>query len=124
MTGKKYKDISDYIKSSPKEVRGILKEIRQTIAKAIPKAEEAIKYQIPTFRLNGKNLLHFAAWKKHIGFYPTPSAAFKFKKELEKYEKTKGTIKFPLNKPMPLGLIAKIAKFRAVETLAKIKKVY
>ena len=96
----------------------ILKEIRATIKAAAPEAEEKISYQMPTFFLNG-NLVHFAAFKKHIGFYPTPTGIEKFKKELSVYEGAKGSVQFPLDKPMPYALITKIVKFRVKENLAK-----
>jgi len=112
------KDIDEYIGMFPKEVRIILESLRQTIRKAAPEAEETINYQIPTYKLNG-NLVHFAAYKRHIGFYPTPSGIEAFKKELSVYEGAKGSVKFPLNKPLPLDLISKIVKFRVMENLEK-----
>jgi uncharacterized protein YdhG (YjbR/CyaY superfamily) len=87
------------------------------ILKATPHAEEKISYQIPTFKLKGKNLIHFAAYKKHIGFYPTPSGITAFKAELESYECAKGSVKFPLDKPLPLELILRMVKFRVEEIL-------
>jgi uncharacterized protein YdhG (YjbR/CyaY superfamily) len=120
-TGQKApQNIDEYIAGFPLDVQGILEKIRMTIRKAAPQAEETIKYQIPTFTLNG-NLVHFAAFKKHIGFYPTPTGTEKFKKELAVYESAKGSIKFPLDRPMPFGLISKIVKFRVRENLAKTK---
>ncbi len=117
--------INDYIGLFPKKVQEILKKIRATIKKAAPQAEETINYQIPTFTLKG-NLVHFAAFKGHIGFYPTPSGIEAFKKELSLYEGAKGSVKFPLNKPIPYALIRKIVLFRVKENLeraeAKIKK--
>ena len=89
-----------------------------TIRKAAPAAEETIKYQIPTFTLKG-NLVHFASYKKHIGFYPAPRGIGKFKKELSIYGSGKGTLKFPLDKPIPFDLISKIVKFRVKETLKR-----
>jgi uncharacterized protein YdhG (YjbR/CyaY superfamily) len=112
--------IDEYIAGFPPDLQEILEKIRLTIRQAAPKAEEAIKYQIPTFTLNG-NLVHFAAFKKHIGFYPTPTGTEKFKKELAAYESAKGSIKFPLDRPIPFGLISKIVKFRVKENLAKTK---
>lgn len=117
----KFKDIDEYIANSPREVQGILKKIRATVRKAAPGAEEKISYQMPTFALKGKNLVHFAAFKHHIGFYPVPSGIAKFKKELSAYEGGKGSVKFPLDAPIPYDLIAKIVKFRAEETLKKAK---
>jgi uncharacterized protein YdhG (YjbR/CyaY superfamily) len=110
--------IDQYIARFPPDVQKILGKVRETIRKAAPDAEEAIKYQIPTFVLNG-NLVHFAAFKKHIGFYPTPSAIVEFKEELSKYEGAKGSVQFPIDQPMPLALITKIVKFRVKEALSK-----
>jgi uncharacterized protein YdhG (YjbR/CyaY superfamily) len=110
--------IDEYIATFPKEIQKILEEIRATIKAAAPDAEEKISYQMPTFTLNG-NLAHFAAFKKHIGFYPTPTGIEKFKKELSAYEGAKGSVQFPLDKPIPYDLISKIVKFRAKENLAK-----
>jgi uncharacterized protein YdhG (YjbR/CyaY superfamily) len=110
--------IDKYIKSFPKEIQKILQKLRETIIKLAPQAEEDISYGIPTFKLNG-NLVHFAAFKNHIGFFPTPSGVIQFKKELTQYETSKGTIKFPLNKPIPYDLIKEIVKFRVKENLRK-----
>jgi uncharacterized protein YdhG (YjbR/CyaY superfamily) len=112
--------IDDYIARFPDDVQTILQQVRQTIRKAAPDAAEAIKYQIPTFVLNG-NLVHFAAFAKHIGFYPTPSGITAFEKELSGYQSAKGSVQFPLNKPLPLGLIRKIVAFRVKESRAKEK---
>jgi len=112
--------IDDYIAGFPKEIRTILTKIRSTIRKAAPQAEEAIKYQIPTFVQHG-NLVHFAAYKHHIGFYPTSKAIVKFEKELSAYAGAKGTVRSPLDKPIPLGLISKIVKSRVRDNLAKEK---
>jgi uncharacterized protein YdhG (YjbR/CyaY superfamily) len=115
--------IDEYIAGFPKEVQKLLEQVRATIKKAAPKAEEAIKYAIPTFILHG-NLVHFGGYKSHIGFYPAPSGIEAFKKELSAYEGAKGSIKFPIDKPLPLSLISKIVKFRVQENkhLAKSKK--
>ena len=112
------KNIDEYIAGFPQEVRGILKKIRATIRAAAPDAEEAIKYRMPTFILEG-NLVHFAAFKKHIGFYPTPTGIEKFKDELSVYEGAKGSVRFPLEEPVPFGLISKIVKLRVKENLEK-----
>lgn len=114
-------NIDDYIVLFPADVQKLLKKLRSTIAKAAPEAEEAISYAIPTFRLNG-NLVHFAANKSHIGFYPGPSAVVEFKKELKDYKTSKGTIQFPLDEPLPLDLVAMIVKFRVAENMEKKKK--
>ena len=116
----KASSIDEYIKSFPKEIQDILQQIRITIRKAAPNAEEAISQAIPTFKLNG-NLVHFAAFKNHIGFYPAPKSNVAFKKELSVYKGGKGTVQFPLDKPMPLNLITKIVKFRVKENLKKEK---
>lgn len=112
--------IDEYIAGFPDDIQKLLQTMRTTIRKAAPQAEEAIKYAIPTFVLNG-NLVHFAAFKNHIGFYPAPRGIEAFKKELTKYEGSKGTIKFPLDKPLPVGLIGKIVKFRVQDNLKKAK---
>ncbi|TFG23017.1 MAG: hypothetical protein EU533_03600 [Promethearchaeota archaeon] len=109
-----YKTIDEYIDAFPKDVKEILIKLRQVIRKAAPEAKEAISYQMPTFKLNG-NLVHFAGYKKHIGFYPTPSAIEEFKKELGSFETSKGTIKFPLNKPIPFDLVRRIVEYRVLE---------
>jgi len=111
-------EIDKFIASYPNEVQEILNKVRATIREAAPEAEETINYGIPTFTLRG-NLVHFSAFKTHIGFYPTPSGVEKFKKELSKYEWAKGSVKFPLDKPIPYALISKIVKFRVKENLAK-----
>ncbi|HKP35576.1 MAG TPA: DUF1801 domain-containing protein [Pyrinomonadaceae bacterium] len=112
--------IDEYIAEFPKEIQTILTKIRLTVRKAAPQAAEAIKYGIPTYVLNG-NLLHFAAYKNHIGLYPTSKAIVKFKKELSPYAGAKGTVRFPLDKPIPLGLISKIVKSRVKDNLTKVK---
>jgi len=109
------RNIDEYIARCPPGVQETLQRIRAAIRAAAPEAEEAMKYQIPTFVLNG-NLVHFAAFKKHIGFYPAPSGIAAFKKELSAYEGAKGSVQFPLDKPMPLALITKIVKFRVKES--------
>jgi uncharacterized protein YdhG (YjbR/CyaY superfamily) len=112
------KDIDEYIAGFPRDVQEVLKRIRATIKRAAPDAEEAIKYRIPTFVLN-ENLVHFAAFKKHIGFYPTPSGIEEFKDELSPYKSAKGSVQFPFDKAMPFGLIERIVKFRVKEARAK-----
>lgn len=106
-----HKNIDAYIASFPVEVREVLETVRATIQKAAPKAEEVISYDIPTFRLNG-NLVHFAGYAKHIGFYPGAAGIEAFQKEIASYKSAKGSVQFPLDKPMPLGLITKIVKYR------------
>jgi uncharacterized protein YdhG (YjbR/CyaY superfamily) len=95
--------------------------MRQTIRKAAPSSVEAISYQMPTFKLNGKNLVHFAAFKNHIGFYPIPSGITAFKKELSVYKQGKGSVQFPLDQPMPYDLVKRIAIYRVKETLETSK---
>ena len=112
------KTIDEYIAGFPREVQEILERIRKTIRAAAPDAEEKISYQMPTFTLKG-NLVHFAAFKKHIGFYPTSTGIAKFRKELAAYESAKGSVQFPFDKPIPYGLISKIVKFRVKEDLAR-----
>lgn len=111
-------DIDDYIARFPQRIQEILQTIRATIREAAPEAEETISYQMPTFTLKG-NLVHFAAFKNHIGFYPTPTGTEKFQEQLSVYKGGKGSIKFPLDQPMPLALISEIVKFRVEENLAK-----
>ena len=110
--------IDEYIAEYPAEVQARLEKIRATIRKAAPQARERISYAIPTFSQCG-NIVHFAAYEHHIGFYPGASAVKQFKKELAAYESAKGSVQFPLNRPVPLGLIGKIARFRVKENLAK-----
>src|SRR5215203_200439 len=112
--------IDDYIAGFPKEIQAILEQIRTTIKQAAPEAKEAIKYAMPTFILHG-NLVHYAAFKNHIGFYPVPSGIEAFKKELAVYKGAKGSVQFPLDQPMPLDLISKIVKFRVKENSGKQK---
>ena len=113
-----FKTIDGYIKTFPEDIQSILERMRQTIRKAAPEAVEAISYQIPTFKLNG-NLVHFAAFKNHIGFYPTSSGIEAFKKELSPYKGGKGSVQFPIDKPIPYDLVKKIVMFRAKENLKK-----
>jgi len=112
--------IDEYISGFPDDIQTLLQQIRVTIREAAPEAEEAIKYAMPTFVLNG-NLVHFAAFKHHIGFYPVPSGIEEFKKELSVYKGAKGSVQFPLDQPMPLELITKIVKFRVSENMKKAK---
>lgn len=116
--------IDEYIAGFPKNVQEILESVRSSIQKAAPGATETISYAIPTFTLNGKHIVHFAAFKTHIGFYATPTGHTAFEKELSKYKQGKGSVQFPLDAPMPLSLITKIAKFRLkeVKELLKAKK--
>lgn len=113
-----FKSIDEYILQFPLEIQGILKKLRLVIKEAAPEAEEKISYQMPTFSLYG-NLVHFAAWKNHIGFYPTSSGMNAFKQELSEYKGTRGSIHFPLTKPLPYELISRIVKFRVTENIKK-----
>ncbi|MDZ4663486.1 MAG: DUF1801 domain-containing protein [Bacteroidota bacterium] len=114
MISNKPKNIEEYISGFPKDIQKILQQIRSTIQKAAPKAEEKMSYGMPAFVFNGP-LVYFAGYKNHIGFYALPSGNEAFKKELSAYKVGKGSIQFPLNKPMPLSLITKIVKFRIKE---------
>jgi uncharacterized protein YdhG (YjbR/CyaY superfamily) len=113
--------IDEYINSCPEEVRATLQTLRQTIKEEVPEAEETIKYQMPTFMYHG-NLVYFAAFKNHIGFYPTPSGIEATIDEVAIYKTGKGTLQFPLDQPLPLPLIRKIVQFRVQENLARKKK--
>jgi len=112
------RDIDEYIAAFPPDVQEILEKIRTIIRQAAPEAKETIAYAIPTFTLNG-NLVHFAAFKKHIGFYPTPSGTEHFQQQISAYQAAKGSIQFPLSQPIPYDLISEIVKFRVQENLAK-----
>lgn len=120
METKKATTIDEFIATYPKETQLLLDKMRATIQKAAPQATETINYGIPTFLLNG-NLVHFSAFKKHIGFYPAPSGILAFRKELSKYKGAKGSVQFPLDKPLPLALISRIVKFRVKENMSKEK---
>ena len=116
---KQFRTIDEYIETFPKNVQSLLEKMRQTIRKAAPEAVEAISYQIPTFKLNGRYLVYLAAWKNHIGFYPIPSGTEAFKKELSQYRRGKGTVQFPIDKPIPYDLVRKIVTFRMKENSEK-----
>jgi uncharacterized protein YdhG (YjbR/CyaY superfamily) len=117
----RFNSIDEYIATFPAETQKILQALRATIKAAAPDADEKISYQMPTFALKG-NLVHFAAHKNHIGFYPTPSGIEAFKQELSIYEGAKGSIRFPIEEPLPLDLIRKIVKFRVAENLNKAER--
>jgi uncharacterized protein YdhG (YjbR/CyaY superfamily) len=112
--------IDAYIAGYPPHVQEILQKIRLTIKKAAPDAQETIKYRLATFTLKG-NLVHFGAFKKHIGFYPTPTGTAKFRKELSVYQGAKGSVRFPLDRPIPYALISKIVRFRVKENMERAK---
>ncbi|MFD2569303.1 iron chaperone [Spirosoma soli] len=118
MTTNKPKDIDEYIAGFPTDVQKVLEQIRATIHEAAPDAKETIKYAMPAFTLSG-NLVFFAGFKNHIGFYATPTGHEAFKDELSVYKQGKGSVQFPLNKPMPLRLIAEIVKFREKQNREK-----
>jgi uncharacterized protein YdhG (YjbR/CyaY superfamily) len=116
-----FASIDEYIASFPPEIQEKLQGIRAVIRKAAPEAEEAIRYGIPTLRLDGHNLVHFAAFKDHLSFFPTSSGVAKFQEELSAYQLSKGTIQFPLNGPVPYDLVERIVRFRVRETRMKKK---
>jgi uncharacterized protein YdhG (YjbR/CyaY superfamily) len=120
-TRKQFKTIDEYIDTFPEDVRGILNELRQTIKETAPEARETISYQMPTFTLNG-NLVHFAAFKNHIGFYPTPTGVEAFKEDLSRYKGAKGSVQFPIDQPLPPSLIRRIVEYRVQENLMKKTK--
>lgn len=117
---KTYKDVDSYIDAFPKEVQVSLKLLRQTIKKLAPKAEEGISYGMPGYKLGGP-LVYFAAFKSHIGFYPTPTGVKAFQKELSKYKTSKGAVQFPLGEKVPIALVTKIVKFRLKQNAEKVK---
>lgn len=109
--------MEEYINKQPEAVRAILQKVRHTIKKAVPKSAESFSYGVPAFKLNGKNLVLFAGFKKHLGIYPGPEAIEAFQKELSDYKTAKGTIQFPFDKPIPYSLIAKIVKHQSRESI-------
>lgn len=113
-----FQTIDDYIATFPRHIQALLQTVRATIRAAAPEAEERISYQMPTFALKG-NLVHFAAWKDHIGLYPAPSGIAVFAEELAQYHSAKGSVRFPIDEPLPLDLITRIVQFRVAENLAK-----
>ena len=113
--------VDEYISKFPNEVQGILKVLREVIKRAAPDAEGRISYQMPTFVLRG-NLVHFAAYRRHIDLYPTPSGIEAFRLELSQYKGAKGSVQFPIDKPLPYELISKIVKFRVAENISLLKR--
>lgn len=113
--------VDNYIKTFPEKIQIVLNQIRSTIKENAPEAEESIAYKMPAYKTNGKPLVYFAGYKNHIGFYATPTGHSQFEKELSKYKQGKGSVQFPLDKPMPLTLIAEIVKFRVEENNLKKK---
>ncbi len=117
---KQFSSVDEYINTAPENVRGLLQALRQAVKETAPEASEKISYGMPYFSLNGR-LLYFAVFRNHIGFYPMASVIKIFKKDLSDYQTSKGTIRFPLDKPLPLPLIRKIVKYRVKENLVKKK---
>jgi uncharacterized protein YdhG (YjbR/CyaY superfamily) len=115
----RFHSMDEYIATFPKDVQKILEEVRGTINAAAPEAEEKISYGIPTFTLNGKYLIYFAGWKNHISIYPVPRGSEAFNQQVSKYIEGKGTLKFPMNKRLPLKLISRIVKCRVAENLKR-----
>jgi len=115
------KTIDEYIAGFPPDTQEVLEKIRAVIRSEAAEAQETINYQMPTFVMNG-NLVHFAAFKNHVGFYPTPAGIEKFQKEIRRYKNAKGSVQFPLDQPIPYDLIRRIVKFRVKENKAKGKK--
>jgi uncharacterized protein YdhG (YjbR/CyaY superfamily) len=118
VTSKKFNNITEYVNAFPPGTKVLLQQVRNAIKKAAPKAEEVISYNMPAFKQHG-NLVYFAGYKNHIGFYPMPSAIKQFAKELSVYKGAKGSVQFPIDEPMPVNLITKIVKFRVKENLEK-----
>lgn len=110
--------IDEYIAQFPEDIQQVLSQVRAVVKESAPQASEKISYQMPTFYLNG-NLVHFAAFKRHIGFYPAPTGVEAFKEELSAYKNAKGSVQFPLDQPMPLDLIRRIVAYRVAENLKK-----
>ena len=120
MANTNFKSVDDYIATKPETVQAVLERVRGTIRKAVPHAQEVISYQIPAYKLDGGTVIYFAGWKEHYSLYPASDRLVKaFKGDLAPYKVSKGTIRFPLDEPVPAKLIADIAKFRAKETLER-----
>jgi len=117
-----FKTVDEYIKSFPKDIQILLEKVRKTIIVKAPEAVESIAYGMPAYKTNGKPLVYFAGFKSHIGFYATPTGHAEFANELSKYKQGKGSVQFPLDKPIPLDLIGRIVEFRVKENLSKNKK--
>lgn len=116
-----FSSIDEYISQFPPDIQEILQRLREVIKEAAPEAQEKISYQMPTFALHG-NLVHFAAHKKHIGFYPAPSGIEAFKDQLSGYKGAKGSVQFPIEKPLPYELVKDIVKFRVEENVKQAKE--
>jgi len=115
MSKKTFRNIDEYIMTLPKEAQSIIQDIRKLVHEMVPGATETISYQMPTFKLGKAYVLYVAAWKDHIGLYPTPDGITAFEKELRPYKRAKGSVRFPLNEPIPYKLIRKIARYRAAQ---------
>ncbi len=118
---KKPESVDEYLSDFPEATRLILEKIRAVIKAVAPEAEESFSYGMPAYKLNGRPLVYFAGYEKHIGFYATPTGHAAFSEELSKYKQGKGSVQFPVNEPMPLDLISRIVKFRAEENLGSTK---
>jgi len=110
-----FQSIDEYIVACPPDSQAYLREIRKLIQTLVPDAKEKVSYQIGCFELNGKNLIHFAGWKKHVSLYPIPAGSDAFNKEIAKYADGKGTVKFPLDKPLPIKLIERAVKYKLAD---------
>jgi uncharacterized protein YdhG (YjbR/CyaY superfamily) len=117
-----FKSVDEYIKTFPKDIQPILNKIRAIIIEKAPEVVESIAYGMPAYKINGRPLVYFSGFKKHIGFYATPTGHAEFKDELSKYKQGKGSAQFPLDKPIPFELIGQIVEFRVKENLSKSKK--
>ena len=118
---KRWQNIDDYIQAYPKHVQVLLEQMRLTIRRTAPSAEETISYSMPAFKQKGV-LVWFAAFKNHIGFYPGASGISHFKKQLSKYKGAKGSVQFPLDKPLPLALVSRIVRFRVAEKAERTRR--
>lgn len=117
-----FQSIDEYIAACPPQSQRYVRKIREIVKSVAPNAKEKISYQIACFELNGKNLIHFAGWKAHVSMYPIPTGTKEFTKEISKYADGKGTIKFMLDKPLPIKLIRQVVKFRVIDNVASEKK--
>jgi len=109
----KFASLEEYIGSFPAEVQAVLEQMRRHIRSALPAAQETIRYDIPTYQINGRNVMHFAAWKRHVSVYPVPAGDESFQREIEPYRAGKGTLKFPIDQPVPYHLIERVAALLA-----------
>jgi uncharacterized protein YdhG (YjbR/CyaY superfamily) len=114
-----FKSVDEYIQTFPKDIQTLLEKVRTTIIEKAPDAVESIAYRMPAYKTNGKPLVYFAGFKKHIGFYATPTGHDEFANELSKYKQGKGSVQFPLNKPIPFDLIGRIVEFRVKENISR-----